>query len=368
MGNDAIILSGTGFLVYFTKVTGVKPAAWVFAQFTICNIASAVLVSRCVCAPGACDAWPRVLILTWHPRSSPPASNITNLVCTSTFHINFLSYTAWMILPSLASAVAGFLFLLFVEFRHDVPARLDPVDVNARDALVDLEGAVWGSAVFVLALVALVAGSAVDVLGGVWQVTVPAAVLVLARDVYHDIRQDARTRAPLNNDAQPSAAAAHESAAGIELAPLPPSAASSSSTTSVAPLRPHGARQASARLPTTAPQRAQEADAEGGDREGLKRVSLASLRRQVARKFVTVSYVCERLPFNLLVRPRARTPPPVARADSALAPPPAASDSPSASACSSWSRASPRRAGRASSPAGGRPGSTSAASPAAASA
>lgn len=43
---DPIILSGTAFLAYFTRVTGISPpTAWVFAEFIAANVASAVLVS-----------------------------------------------------------------------------------------------------------------------------------------------------------------------------------------------------------------------------------------------------------------------------------------------------------------------------------
>jgi hypothetical protein len=45
VGNDPIVLSGTAFLAYFTRVTGiVPPTAWIFAQFLTANCASAVLV------------------------------------------------------------------------------------------------------------------------------------------------------------------------------------------------------------------------------------------------------------------------------------------------------------------------------------
>lgn len=237
------------------------------------------------------------------------ASNITNLVVTSTFGINFLTYTAWMILPSLATALIAFVFLLLVEFRPSIPRVLDQVDVNPREALVDLEGAIWGGCVFLGAIVALVAGSAVDVLGGVWEVTVPAALLVLVRDVWYDLRQDARTRAPIqpaNGPSTPTTTteAAPEGQAGIEMSTLtssgtPSSSTAPSMTTSVAPLRPTSLRQVSARLPMTRPPSVKE---QVGKEDEDKRVSLASLVRAIRRKFVTVSYVCERLPFNLLVR------------------------------------------------------------------
>jgi Na+/H+ antiporter NhaD/arsenite permease-like protein len=43
LGNDPVILSGTAFLVYFTKVAEVKPVAWLFSEFASCNTASMLL-------------------------------------------------------------------------------------------------------------------------------------------------------------------------------------------------------------------------------------------------------------------------------------------------------------------------------------
>ena len=43
LGNDPVILSGTAFLIYFTKVAEVKPEAWLFSEFASCNTASMLL-------------------------------------------------------------------------------------------------------------------------------------------------------------------------------------------------------------------------------------------------------------------------------------------------------------------------------------
>jgi Na+/H+ antiporter NhaD/arsenite permease-like protein len=43
MGNDPVILSGTAFLIYFTKVAEVSPVAWMFSEFASCNTASMLL-------------------------------------------------------------------------------------------------------------------------------------------------------------------------------------------------------------------------------------------------------------------------------------------------------------------------------------
>ncbi len=90
VGNDPVILSGTAFLVYFTRVAGISPPdAWIWAEFVAANISSAVLVS----------------------------SNPTNLVIATGFDVNFITYTAYMVLPSFGSALGG-LVAMMVYFRN----------------------------------------------------------------------------------------------------------------------------------------------------------------------------------------------------------------------------------------------------------
>ncbi|PWZ03135.1 hypothetical protein BCV70DRAFT_197371 [Testicularia cyperi] len=90
VGNDPVILSGTAFLVYFTRVAGISPPdAWIWAEFVAANISSAVLVS----------------------------SNPTNLVIASGFNVNFITYTAYMVLPAFGSAVGG-LVAIMLYFRN----------------------------------------------------------------------------------------------------------------------------------------------------------------------------------------------------------------------------------------------------------
>lgn len=93
VGNDPVILSGTAFLVYLTRVAGISPpSAWIWAQFVAANVSSAVLVS----------------------------SNPTNLVIASGFKISFPIYTAYMILPALVSAATA-LGAMLLFFRNESP-------------------------------------------------------------------------------------------------------------------------------------------------------------------------------------------------------------------------------------------------------
>jgi len=101
IGNDPIILSGTAFLAYMTRVSKniSSPRAWIFTQFAIANIASAILVS----------------------------SNPTNLVLAGAFDIKFIVYTANMIVPVVVTAVVLFPFLLYVVFADEklIPSEIE---------------------------------------------------------------------------------------------------------------------------------------------------------------------------------------------------------------------------------------------------
>ena len=98
VGNDPVILSGTAFLVYFTRVAGISPPdAWIWAEFVAANISSAVLVS----------------------------SNPTNLVIATGFDVNFITYTAYMVLPAFGSAVGGLIAMLVFFRNREAGKKLD---------------------------------------------------------------------------------------------------------------------------------------------------------------------------------------------------------------------------------------------------
>ncbi|KZO90572.1 hypothetical protein CALVIDRAFT_389827 [Calocera viscosa TUFC12733] len=161
VGNDPVILSGTPFLAYLTRVADMDPIAWLFAQFAACNMASVVLVS----------------------------SNPTNLVLAGAYSLSFLTYTANTILPFLAAAVCVFPVLTFWTFPTPkyVPRIVNQPDVDPRVALIDKNGAIFGSVLLITALAVLVSTSAAGLHVSVWQVTVPAGLLMLSRDIAHDL-------------------------------------------------------------------------------------------------------------------------------------------------------------------------------------
>jgi Na+/H+ antiporter NhaD/arsenite permease-like protein len=202
IGNDPIILSGTAFLAYMTRVSSniIHPRAWIHTQFAVANIASAILVS----------------------------SNPTNLVLAGAFNIKFIHYTANMIVPVVVTGIVLFPFLLYIVFAneslipisikmHELPEEAKarkPVNPNIPNArgnaeeaekilanddqgkllsleeimnpFLDKRGAVFGAIIMAVTLITLLALNAVTTGSHkhpVFWVTLPAAFVMFCWDV-----------------------------------------------------------------------------------------------------------------------------------------------------------------------------------------
>lgn len=201
IGNDPIILSGTAFLAYMTRVSSniEHPRAWIHTQFAIANIASAILVS----------------------------SNPTNLVLAGAFQIKFVVYTANMVVPVVATAIVLFPFLLYIVFADpklipssikmhelsDEERRKKPVNPNipfaSKDAkadsdnnsseesellsleeimnpFLDKRGAAFGGVIMAATLITVLAINAASQSTGehpVFWVTLPAAFVMFCWDL-----------------------------------------------------------------------------------------------------------------------------------------------------------------------------------------
>ncbi|GAA5911579.1 hypothetical protein JCM5296_005253 [Sporobolomyces johnsonii] len=176
VGNDPIVLSGTAFLGYFTRATGItEPRAWTMSQFVAANVASAALVS----------------------------SNPTNVLIAGAWELNFLTgFTAYTLLPTVITALVAFPLLLgiFTFLRPStahsngpgpryIPSQLLPPDVDPRSALLDPQGAIFHSTLLLVTLATLVGTSFVkDGKVGVWMVTMPAGIIAFLRDVWSERR------------------------------------------------------------------------------------------------------------------------------------------------------------------------------------
>jgi Na+/H+ antiporter NhaD/arsenite permease-like protein len=208
IGNDPIILSGTPFLAYMTRVSSniEHPRAWIHTQFAIANVASAILVS----------------------------SNPTNLVLAGAFQIKFVEYTANMIVPVIFTAILLFPCLLYLVFRkdtlvpkaitmHELPedhrgrkavnpnipyARGNPEDQEDEDKkLLELEeilnpyldkaSAAFGAVIMAATLITVLVLNAVSSGGAerpVFWVTLPAAFVMFCWDVTYGWIHRAETR------------------------------------------------------------------------------------------------------------------------------------------------------------------------------
>ncbi|CBQ70540.1 conserved hypothetical protein [Sporisorium reilianum SRZ2] len=343
VGNDPVILSGTAFLVYFTRVAGISPPdAWIWAEFVAANVSSAVLVS----------------------------SNPTNLVIATGFDVNFITYTAYMVLPAFGSAVGGLVaMLVFFRNRDDggspkasedegeekstirkivesvpvigsriqnqpstsqirqrstapvdstatpsktggttpasdtastapitpkthkkrtqpliyIPETIIRPDVDPRAALVDKTGAIFGSIVMAATLATLVGTS---VVGGVkvFEIAVPGAVLCFVRDGVADwLRwrkmEKEKGRPAEVGEGRQVSGAAAGEGEAIELETVRAAADGAASRADAQP----------ASFSATAPTRS---------RNPLRR--LIALHRRLTTIFPTVSIVLARLPFPLL--------------------------------------------------------------------
>ncbi|KAF2689425.1 putative arsenite transmembrane transporter protein [Lentithecium fluviatile CBS 122367] len=213
IGNDPVILSGTAFLAYMTRVSSniVHPRAWIYTQFSVANIGSAILVS----------------------------SNPTNLVLAGAFDIKFINYTANIIVPVVATAVVLFPFLLYIVFAdeslipvsikmHELPEEVrnkKPVNPNIPNAranlaeqeskhtddetgqflsleeimnpFLDKSGAAFGGVIMAATLITLLAVNASSPKSGehpVFWITLPAAVVMICWDLAFGWYHRAETR------------------------------------------------------------------------------------------------------------------------------------------------------------------------------
>ncbi|KAI8978233.1 hypothetical protein BD414DRAFT_524256 [Trametes punicea] len=269
VGNDPVILSGTAFLAYFTRVAGIAPpTAWIFSQFAAANMASVVLVS----------------------------SNPTNLVLSGAFSLSFLTYAAHVVLPFIAAAACVFPFLVFVLFRSPslVPPRIDIglTREEVRATLIDPKGAIYGSVLLVLTLCVLVGVSTIGV--PVWMVTVPPAVIMLLRDVLYDwSRRRLRARGP-----SPSLSTSPPLTTEADGAPVASSPPHPERSRSHEPHEMHELQERSSRLPRTVSSPSAQSPRKSHHPALLPFLQL--ILAKVTQTFPTVAHVAARLPVALL--------------------------------------------------------------------
>lgn len=158
LGNDPVILSGTAFLVYYTKVAELNHISWLMSEFAAANTASMVLF----------------------------VGNPTNVVICEGFGVNDAAFTAYTILPFIACSIFCFL-ALGGQYRDKkyVPRKLNhTADLDARSVLLDPIGACVGSFMLASALILCLVVSFFGI--DVWKVSLPFAVAKFIYDIAWD--------------------------------------------------------------------------------------------------------------------------------------------------------------------------------------
>jgi hypothetical protein len=112
--------------------------------------------------------------------------NPTNVVVSEAYNISFITYSAWMLLPTIACIFLAYI-VLRVLFRGDyyLPRHIQPPDADPKSVLIDPKGAIFGLVLLVCCLGTLVGTSFASI--PVWMVTLPFAFVMFVRDVHHDL-------------------------------------------------------------------------------------------------------------------------------------------------------------------------------------
>jgi arsenical pump membrane protein len=125
--NDIIILTFTPLVYYFARHARLNPVPYLVAEFFAAN------------------TWSMLLTI----------GNPTNIVLAGAFHLTFLGYTAWMLLPTVAAGAVNLAGLYWI-FRREIDRPLAHHAVGPpRDAITDGPGAAMGLALLGLCVAAL---------------------------------------------------------------------------------------------------------------------------------------------------------------------------------------------------------------------
>ncbi|KAM0752400.1 hypothetical protein T439DRAFT_207223 [Meredithblackwellia eburnea MCA 4105] len=159
-GNDPIILSGTPFLASLGRIIDLRsstaPSPWIFSQFTVANIASAVFVS----------------------------SNPTNVVVAGGFQLNYLTeFPKFTVIPTILCALVAFCLSFSVDrkaLRVPSPPRFDGHVLKGR-------AMAQGSLIAVTLVVVWVSPFFHSPFAQIWLICGAAGVLSLLVDLTIDL-------------------------------------------------------------------------------------------------------------------------------------------------------------------------------------
>jgi hypothetical protein len=112
--------------------------------------------------------------------------NPTNVVVSEAYKISFITYSAWMLLPTVVCILLAYI-VLRILFHGDyyLPRHIQPPDADPKSVLIDPQGAIFGLVLLGCCLATLVGTSFASV--PVWMITLPFAFVMFLRDVRHDL-------------------------------------------------------------------------------------------------------------------------------------------------------------------------------------
>jgi Na+/H+ antiporter NhaD/arsenite permease-like protein len=155
--NDIVILTLTPIICYFAKYTKADPVPYIIGEFFAANV------------------WSIMLYI----------GNPTNIIVAQAYRLTFLGYSAWMFLPTIVAGLSV-LCLLMLVFRKRIPRYLETPVVDPRSAIKDKFGALFGVGALATCLVLLSTAPWLHL--QLWVITLVFAIIMLIRDLTHDIR------------------------------------------------------------------------------------------------------------------------------------------------------------------------------------
>lgn len=179
--NDVVILTGTVFLSYFTRVSDIHPTAFLMSEFTTANIGECCKL--CIAIFMQLFLWTERCLVA---SMALYIGNPTNVVVSQAYGIGFLEYSAWMMLPTLICTILAYITMRIL-FRNPkyIPKTILSPDADPKSVLVDPFGAVFGVILLGCCLGTLIGTSFAGI--EVWQITLPFSVVMFVRDIIYDL-------------------------------------------------------------------------------------------------------------------------------------------------------------------------------------
>lgn len=160
--NDIVILTLTPIICAMASYASLSPQttyALLFAQFFAANL------------------WSMLLFI----------GNPTNIVVAQAFQLDFIGYSRWMALPTIAAGLTCLLVLHAIfSSRNAIPHTLSVPQLDPYQNFIDIPGAVFGSVVFVICIGFIATSAATSI--PIWIITIAGCAIMVLKDAVFDFR------------------------------------------------------------------------------------------------------------------------------------------------------------------------------------